>query len=49
MNEWGQVTVRSQEEWDAVGESAGSVEGAAVADATADTGVSDAEDAVDSL
>lgn len=34
---------------DAVGESAGPVEGAAVADATADTGVSDAEDAVDSL
>ena len=34
---------------DAVGESAASVEGAAVADATADTDVSDAEDAVDSL
>ena len=34
---------------DAVGESAESVEGAAVADATADTGVSDAEGAADSL
>ena len=34
---------------DEVGESAESVEGAAVADATAGTGVSDAEDAVDSL
>ena len=34
---------------DVVGESAASVEGAAVADATADTGVSDAEDAAGSL
>lgn len=34
---------------DEVGESAESVEGAAVADATADTGVSDAENAEDSL
>lgn len=34
---------------DAVGESAASVEGAAVADATADTDVSDAEGAADSL
>lgn len=34
---------------DAVGESAASVEGAAVAGATADTDVSDAEDAADSL
>lgn len=34
---------------DAVGESAESVEGAAVADATADTDVSDAEDAAESL
>ena len=34
---------------DAVGESAESVESAAVADATADAGVSDTEDAVDLL
>ena len=43
------VSVEAAERADEVGESAGSVEGAAVADATADTDVSDTEGAADSL
>lgn len=43
------MSVEAAERADEVGESAGSVEGAAVADATADTDVSDTEGAADSL